>query len=93
MITKAAVVLSGLNIAILGSLIYVYANNYKALNSKFSLGLLIFASILIIENVLAFYFNLTMMGIYAEQVAQQGLILRALETASLTVLGFITWRN
>jgi hypothetical protein len=85
--------LSGLNVVILCSLIYVYAKNYQALNSKFSLGLLIFASILFLENALAFYFNWTMMGLYAEKVAQQGLILRTLETASLIILGFITWRN
>jgi len=57
------------------------------------LALLIFASILLVENALAFYFNWTMMGLYAEKVAQQGLILRGLETASLVILGYITWRN
>jgi hypothetical protein len=93
MITETSLVLSGLNAAILTSLIYVYAQNYQKLNSKFSLGLLVFASILLLENVLAFYFNWTMMGLYAEKVAQQGLILRALETASLVILGYITWRN
>jgi len=93
MITKTAVALSGLNIAILGLLMYVYAKNYRSLNSKFSLGLLVFASLLLIENALAFYFNLTMMGLYAEKVAQQVLVLRALETGSLAVLAFITWRN
>lgn len=93
MITETSLILSGLNAAILSSLIYVYAQNYQKLNSKFSLGLLIFASILLLENILAFYFNWTMMGLYAEKVAQQGLILRSLETASLVILGYITWRN
>ena len=93
MLTETAIILSGLNVAILSSLIYVYAKNYQTLNSKFSLGLLIFASILLVENALAFYFNWTMMGLYAEKVAQQGLILRGLETASLIILGYITWRN
>lgn len=93
MLTKIAMALSAANIAILGSLIYVYATNYRSLNSKFSLGLLIFASILLLENLLAFYFNLTMMGLYAEKVAQQAMILRGLETISLVVLGYITWRN
>ena len=93
MITETSLILSGLNIAILISLIYVYADNYQKLNSKFSFGLLIFASILLVENVLAFYFNWTMMGLYAEKVAQQGLILRSLESASLIILGYITWRN
>lgn len=93
MITETSLVLSGINAMILVSLIYVYAKNYQKLNSKFSLGLLIFASILLIENILAFYFNWTMMGLYAEKVAQQGLILRSLETASLIILGYITLRN
>lgn len=93
MLTQMAMALSGLNVAILCSLIYVYAQNYKALNSKFSLGLLTFASILLLENALAFYFNWTMMGLYAEKVVQQALMLRSLETISLIVLAFITWRN
>lgn len=93
MLTEFSLALSGLNIAILCSLIYIYAKNYQALNSKFSLGLLIFASILLVENSLAFYFNWTMMGLYAEKVAQQALVLRSLETASLLILGLITWRN
>jgi hypothetical protein len=93
MITETSLVLSGLNAAILASLIYVYAQNYQKLNSKFSLGLLMFASILLLENLLAFYFNWTMMGLYAEKVAQQGLILRSLETVSLIILGYITLRN
>lgn len=93
MITETSLMLSGVNASILISLIYVYAKNYQKLNSKFSLGLLIFASILLLENILAFYFNWTMMGLYAERVAQQGLILRSLETASLIILGYITWRN
>jgi len=93
MITQTAITLSALNIGILISLIYVYAQNYQKLNSKFSLGLLIFASILLIENTLALYFNYTMMGLYAETVAQQALILRALQTASLTTLAYITWKN
>jgi len=93
MITKAAIVLSILNIGILGSLIYVYASNYRRLSSKFSLGLLVFASILMLENILAVYFNYTMMGLYAEKAAKQAMVLRGIETASLIVLGFITWRN
>lgn len=93
MITETSMILSGLNIAVLTSLIYVYAQNYRNLSSRFSLGLLIFASILFLENALALYFNWTMMGLYAEKVAQQGLILRALETASLLILAVITWRN
>ncbi|EGQ43861.1 MAG: hypothetical protein J07AB43_05270 [Candidatus Nanosalina sp. J07AB43] len=93
MITETSIILSGLNAAILASLIYVYAQNYQQLNSKFSLGLLVFASILLLENILAFYFSWTMMGLYAEKVARQGLILRTLESASLIILGYITWRN
>lgn len=93
MITEISMVLAGINVALLLSLIYVYAQNYQRLNSKFSLGLLVFASILMAENLLALYFNWTMMGLYAEKVAQQGLILRALETLSLVILAGITWRN
>lgn len=93
MLTKAAIALSALNVGILASLIYIYAGNYRQLSSKFSLGLLVFASLLLVENVLALYFNYTMMGLYKEKVASQIMVLRVVETASLMVLGYITWRN
>ena len=93
MITKTAILLSILNIGLLASLLYVYVGNYRKLSSQFSLGLIIFASILIIENILAAYFSYTMMGLYAEKVASQALILRGIETLSLVVLAVITWKN
>ena len=41
------------NICLLIALIYIYMKNYRQLKSKFTMGLLIFASLLLIQNVVS----------------------------------------
>lgn len=91
--TQYTVGLAALNLLLLVSLLYVYLQNYRQLKSPFVLGLIVFAAFLLIENALALYFSITMMGLYAENVAFQALILRAIETIALTVLTYVTWRS
>ena len=90
--TQYTVGLAAVNATLLLSLLYVYAQNYRRIRSSFVLGLLLFAALLLLENLLALYFSVTMMGLYAENVAVQAFILRIVETASLLVLTYVTWR-
>jgi chromate transport protein ChrA len=41
------------NIGLLIALIYVYMKNYRQLKSKFTMGLLVFASLLLLQNVVS----------------------------------------
>lgn len=41
------------NICLLIALIYIYMKNYRQLKSKFTMGLLVFASLLLLQNVVS----------------------------------------
>lgn len=89
-----------LNVLLLLGLAYVWGRNYAQLRSKHSLGLLLFAVLLLGENALAGYFfmvnpTLTAWITNPEQVptiAQKAMMsLRVLEFAGIAFLSWITW--
>lgn len=89
-----------LNVLLLLGLAYVWGRNYTQLRSKHSLGLLLFAVLLLGENALAAYFfmidpTLTAWITNPEQVppiAQGAMMsLRVLEFGGLAFLSWITW--
>jgi hypothetical protein len=49
----ASIIVGIANIGLLSGLLYFYWNSYKQLKSKFTIGLLYFALILLIQNILA----------------------------------------
>jgi hypothetical protein len=52
-IISASIIVGIANIGVLSGLLYFYWNSYKKLKSKFTIGLLYFALILLIQNILA----------------------------------------
>ncbi len=52
-IISTSIIVGIANIGILSGLLYFYWNSYKQLKSKFTIGLLYFALILLIQNILA----------------------------------------
>jgi hypothetical protein len=52
-IISASIIVGIANIGLLSGLLYFYWNSYKQLKSKFTIGLLYFALILLIQNILA----------------------------------------
>jgi hypothetical protein len=85
--------LAGVSVAFLIGLVYVYANNYRQLRSPFSLGLVLFASLFIIENLAAmvFYINMSDANVGAN-VALPMLALSAAELVGFAALFYVTWR-
>jgi len=88
----------GLNILLLAALIYVWGRNYYNIRSKHTLGLLLFAVLLLGENVIALYFYLldplltTWFSTAVPDPAWQAMIaLHAFEFVALAVLTWITW--
>ena len=87
-------VAAGLNVALLVGLGYVWGRNYRQLRSKHALGLLVFAGLLFVQNLLWLYLyngNPQLKGwLYAgAPLARQAVMgLCVLETAAL---GFLAW--
>jgi hypothetical protein len=59
----------------------------------FTLGLLIFASVFLIQNLVAIYFQFAMIMYYTAQVANIALILNLLETLALLSLCYVTYKS
>ncbi|EMA45395.1 hypothetical protein [Halococcus saccharolyticus] len=92
--------LSVLNVLLLAGLGYVWGRNFYRFRSKHTLGLLVFAVLLLAENALAIYlfvFNpdLTVWintASLVPPIAQRAMLaLRALEFAGIVFLTWVTW--
>lgn len=87
-----------LNILLLVVLISVWGRNYFEIRSKHTLGLLVFAVLLLGENASALYFyslDPLLSVWFSEQMPnppwRATVILHLLETVGLGVLTYITW--
>ncbi|MBI4053119.1 MAG: hypothetical protein HY394_03730 [Candidatus Diapherotrites archaeon] len=81
------------NILLLVFLLSVYVQNYRQMKCAFSLGLIMFAAFLLIQNMLAAYFHFTMLAYYSLEVMQHAFILSGAQTIALAALSWVTWRE
>ncbi|MBI5355357.1 MAG: hypothetical protein HZB68_02770 [Candidatus Aenigmarchaeota archaeon] len=84
--------LAAVNIAILLAVLYVYVQNYIAMKARFTLGLILFAFLLLLENSLSLYFNYTMMKMFSP-VETELLYIKTLQTLALGFLAYVTWKG
>lgn len=89
-----ATLLSGGNLVLLGILTYIWLQNYRTFRTPLLLGLLVFAVILMLENLVAVYFFFAeeMLYGYDEFVHRVMLSLRALQFFALLSLAYVTTR-
>ena len=81
-----------LNSLILLVLLYIYARNYSKLKTKHNIGLLIFAFLFLVDNILAAVMGLTLWPCYSDQVNGIVLVRRISELIGFSALLYITWR-
>ena len=72
-------------------LLYVYSKNLKKIKSRFTIGLLIFALLFLLQNLISLYYYITMMKYYAPEVEIHVFILTLLQTIGFAILLKITW--
>lgn len=86
--------LSAVNLVLLVVLLWIWVRNYRTFASAMVLGLIVFAVVLIVENLLAVYFAFSMATLYATDPTVQaiGSLLRALQFLALIVLTWATLR-
>jgi len=87
-----ATALAGLNALLLVALGVVWLRNYRTFRSSLLLGLLAFAAVMLLENLLAVYYFFDMGMLYAsDPAAQQAVaVLRALQFVALLFLTYVT---
>ena len=88
-------VATGVNLVLLGVLAAVWGRNYLQLRSRQTLGMLVFAAILLVENGFALYVYLLdpVLSVWFSQSVpdpawQAMVVFHALEAAAI---GFLTW--
>ena len=84
-------ILTVISIILLVGLIYIYIKNLKKIKSGFTVGLFIFASIFLLQNLVSLYYYLTMMDYYAPQVEVHVFIFSLLQSIAFLILLKITW--
>ncbi len=67
-------------------LLALYAKSYRTVKAPFTLGLLLFAALFLVQNLLAAYSYLTMMGLYPDAVQPYMLGVMALEALALGLM-------
>lgn len=91
MLMNVTAILTGISALLLLGLLYVYYKNLKSIKSKFTVGLFIFAALLLLQNLVSLYYYLTMMDYYVPEVAVHIFILTLLQTIAFAILLKITW--
>ncbi|MBI5224062.1 hypothetical protein HY990_06610 [Candidatus Micrarchaeota archaeon] len=88
-----ATIISIANVLMSILLLYVYIKNYLKMKLSFTLGLIIFALLFFVHNLVAVYFQFAMIMYYTKDVASFALTLNFLEMIGLMSLVYITYKN
>ena len=91
MLMNLTTILAVVAILVLGFLLHIYIKNLRKIKSSFTIGLLVFALLFLIQNLVSLYYFLTMMEYYSPEVEVHVFILTLLQTIGLLVLLKITW--
>ncbi len=85
-----AALVGAVNIVLLFLLLLVYLSNYRKLKSSFSLGLVLFAVLLILQNALFMFFLLSFEGFRGPGMGAPVLSINLIQLSALIVLLKIT---
>lgn len=83
-------IVSMANMAILVTLLAVYANIYRKTAATFTIGLIVFASMLMLHNVIAVYGYLAMAPLYSDDLLPYFVGIHIAELAGLIALLKVT---
>jgi hypothetical protein len=85
---QVAAFFSSINVLLLIGLIWIYASSFRKVRAQFTAGLLFFAALFLVQNLISLYSFLTMFMYYAAGVTGIVLAITVVQTAGL---GVILW--
>jgi hypothetical protein len=83
---QAAVVFSLANIILLIALIGIYLNSFRKIRAQFTAGLLFFAAMFLVQNLITMYSFVSMFMYFASGVTGLVLAITVVQTAGLAAL-------
>lgn len=86
-------IVSAVSIVVLAGLLLVYAHNFRAIKSTFSVGLVLFALLFLVQNIaaIALYMSMATQA-YGLEVAMPMLALNLAQLTGFSVLFWISWQ-
>jgi hypothetical protein len=91
-ISQAAAFFSLVNVILLCGLIAIYGNSLRKIRAEFTFGLLFFAAVFLLQNIIALYSYVTMFMYYASGVEMFVLATTVVQTAGLAILLWMSVR-
>ncbi len=92
MIMQLTTILTSVSILLLLALLWIYWQNYRKLKSGFTLGLITFALIFLIQNLMSFYYFATMMPYFVDAVEMHVFLLSMLQSIAFAVMLWNAWK-
>ena len=92
MIMQLTTILTFVSIILLLALLWIYWQNYRKLKSGFTLGLITFALIFLIQNLMSFYYFATMMPYFVDAVEIHVFLLSMLQSIAFAVMLWNAWK-
>jgi hypothetical protein len=89
-----AITLAGLNILLLGSAGFVWVSNYRKFRTSLLLGLVGFAAVMLLENLVTIYSFMQWGRLYADSMFAKQFFtgLRGVQFLALVSLNYVTWK-
>lgn len=84
------IIFAGLNTILLAGLLYLYSRIFRKSRALYTVGLIIFALALLLQNAMTVFAYLTMAPFFAEEVLPYLLAIAILEFASVGTVTAIT---
>lgn len=85
-------IVGGVSVAFLALLLFVYGKNLRQVRSPFTLGLVVFALLFLVEGLVGISYHFWMANVgYGVDVAVPLLTLNAVKAGAFGVLAFISW--
>jgi len=90
----AAIVLAVLNVLLLGMAGFVWMSNYRKFRTSLLLGLVGFATVMLIENFMTIYSFVEWGRLYADSMFAKRFFtgLRGMQFLALVSLNYVTWK-
>lgn len=90
---ETVIIVEMINAVLLISLLFVYVNNYLQMKTVFGLGLILFASVLLLQNLIAVYFHFAMVEFYSSEVLEHAAIINFVQMTALIIINWVTWKD
>lgn len=76
---------SGINVIILLAIVYLYLQSFRKIRSDFTIGLILFAGLLLLQNLMTIYANLSMAAFFSAALLPYILAINIIQLAGLSV--------